>query len=418
MVSILAICIYAYYQFQMNPYRKTAETFEVSESLDRLLSEEEVLSDLSYFMDCLRSRHPAWLDNSGKDKAAEVKYEKMAKSIDAPMTVLELYQMTSEIAAVLHDGHTNVGWYNEEESRYINDFTPLQTYGKPVTINGISAEEIFERFKNIYSYETEEYAELKFYSSAIISEAYMKLCGIDTSAGIDMCFNDGHAQIEKHFDFVRLDEADGYASGDTNNRYVYYEIDEENNVGIFSLISCQYTKTYSDTLYRFFQEVYEKNIGNVIVDLRGNGGGNSYVTNEFIQYLNVASYKSWDNAVRYGWYLHKNENNVLKNKALGWGFSGNVYVLTDIETYSAAMDFAMLIQDNHLGTIVGQPSGNLPDGYGDMLSFQMPNSRLIVNVSYKKWYRIDRSKAGEPVMPDVAVDSNKALEKVYELIAD
>lgn len=91
-------------------------------------------------------------------------------------------------------------------------------------------------------------------------------------------------------------------------------------------------------------------------------------------------------------------------------------MLTDTWTYSSAMDFAMLIADNDLGIIVGQPSGNLPDGYGDCLSFQMPNSRLAIGVSYKKWYRVDQTRAGEPLMPDVETASEEALEKVYELI--
>lgn len=90
-------------------------------------------------------------------------------------------------------------------------------------------------------------------------------------------------------------------------------------------------------------------------------------------------------------------------------------MLTDTWTYSAAMDFAMLIQDNGLGTIVGSPSGNLPDSYGDCLFFQLPNSGMPLTVSYKRWYRIDKSKAGEPIMPDIVVEPEKALEKVYEL---
>ena len=97
-------------------------------------------------------------------------------------------------------------------------------------------------------------------------------------------------------------------------------------------------------------------------------------------------------------------------------FDGQLYVLTNIKTYSAAMDFAMLIADNDLGIIVGEPSGNLPDSYGDILSFQMPNSKLMLCVSHKRWYRIDRSKSGQPIRPDYEVESSEALEKVYELI--
>lgn len=48
-------------------------------------------------------------------------------------------------------------------------------------------------------------------------------------------------------------------------------------------------------------------------------------------------------------------------------------MLTDTWTYSSAMDFAMLIADNDFDIIIGQPSGNLPDGYGDCL---FPNAKF------------------------------------------
>lgn len=93
-----------------------------------------------------------------------------------------------------------------------------------------------------------------------------------------------------------------------------------------------------------------------------------------------------------------------------------VYVLTDVYTYSSGMDFAMLVADNHLGTLIGEPCGNLPDSYGDILRFQLPHSQLNLTVSYKKWWRVDPEKTGEPVIPDILCPSEDAMEKAYELI--
>ncbi len=104
------------------------------------------------------------------------------------------------------------------------------------------------------------------------------------------------------------------------------------------------------------------------MDLRGNGGGNSRVANKFLQYIDVETYRSWDSAIRYGWLLKQNKDVIVNNHKQSETFSGDLYVLTDTFTYSAAMDFAMLIGDNDLGILVGTPSGNLPDSYGDSLS--------------------------------------------------
>lgn len=76
----------------------------------------------------------------------------------------------------------------------------------------------------------------------------------------------------------------------------------------------------------------------------------------------------------------------------------------------------MLMKDNNVGELVGETPGNMPNSYGDILSFQLPNSKLHMYVSYKKWYRIDQTRADEALTPDYSVPQREALEKVYELI--
>ena len=78
----------------------------------------------------------------------------------------------------------------------------------------------------------------------------------------------------------------------------------------------------------------------------------------------------------------------------------------------------MLIGDNDLGSLVGSASGNLPDGYGDILLFQLPNSKLAMGVSFKRWYRVNQSLSGQPLTPDTVVPPSEALDKVYELIGN
>lgn len=410
-----AAALYCGYKLFFDPYRGTAGKMTSSQNLDEILSEEEALEDLAYFMKCLRERHPAWLDASGRDTQAERQYEKELAAINNPTSVLELWRSASRIAASLHDGHTSVNWYGTEY-RYIDDFTALSTYGLPLSIDGISCEDLLAAYREVFSCETDYYAEASFWENAIICEQNLQLCGIDTSDGIVMGFHVDGKNTEQHFDFVPLHEVNGYPAQDTSGEWVSYKLDPENNLGIFTLASCVCNDEYYGTLDDFFKGIFAAGIENIAIDLRGNGGGNSWVANEFIKYLNVTEYRGFDSAVRYGGYLAKNENVTYKNQKKEQVFSGNLYVLTDTWTYSSAMDFAMLIGDNNLGIIIGQPSGNLPDGYGDCLRFQMPKSGLAISVSYKKWYRIDQTRAGEPLMPDIETAPEKALETVYELI--
>ncbi len=410
-----------YYKLCMDPYRGTVKNREYSKELDEMLSVEEALEDLEYMMERFRNHHPAWLEEGNVSVAAvEAQYEvevAAMETMQGEISVLALYQAASRIAAKMHDGHTYPYW-NGEEVLYIHDFSQMNEYGAPLTIDGIPTSAVLEAYKQVTAYELDFYVENQFETQVIVNEYALRLCGVDTSDGVTMTFENGSESVEYHYDFVPIAEVKGYEYSEEEKPWVYYKIDEENNVGIFTLTTCVNNEEYRNVLENFFAEVFAGNIENVVVDLRDNGGGNSGVANEFITYLDVEEYQSWDSGVRFGWYLLENKDIVHKNKQKEQVFNGQVYVLTNIKTYSAAMDFAMLIGDNDLGIIVGEPSGNLPDSYGDILSFQMPNSKLMLCVSHKRWYRIDQSKSGQPIMPDYEVESSEALEKVYELIGN
>lgn len=167
-----------------------------------------------------------------------------------------------------------------------------------------------------------------------------------------------------------------------------------------------------------FTEVKEKEINNVCVDLRNNGGGNSLVANEFIRYLDIDTYKSWGQDWRLGPLIIKSKGSTInneRNKELL--FTGNVYALTSVFTYSSAMDFAMLLTDNNLGAIIGEASGNRPDSYGDITVFKLPKSGLVMQVSTKKWYRVDEECLDEFIEPDIKCESSRALD-VLKLICE
>ena len=81
------------------------------------------------------------------------------------------------------------------------------------------------------------------------------------------------------------------------------------------------------------------------------------------------------------------------------------------------MNFAAAVSDNNIGTVIGETPGNMPAHYGDMLTFQCPNSGLLIKVSYKKFHRIDSAKDEMPLIPDIEVEADKAIEALYETAA-
>ena len=272
---------------------------------------------------------------------------------------------------------------------------------------GMSRDEIYENFLKVWPYELESYAETRF-EKYIVYEEYMNLVGIDTTNGIDVSY--------KTNDTVTMTHMISSAYSPEKIPFIAYEIDEADSLAVFTMNSCKQNAEYNDKLSDFFNEVKSRNIKNVAIDLRENNGGSIPVVKDFLEYIDTDTYQYCNNLnTRMGNFRYK-EKEIIKNNKKQDLFSGNLYVLTSAKTFSAAMDFAMVIQDNKLGKIVGEECGNMPDSYTVNQKYQMPNSKLKLSVSGAKQNRIDESKSGQPLQPDIKTDADNAVEMLKQIL--
>jgi C-terminal processing protease CtpA/Prc len=280
-------------------------------------------------------------------------------------------------------------------------------------IGGVSVNQLYERFQEKFSYELDAWAHHAF-ASRINRGDYLAFVGINIEQEIEIFLerqNDGNT-INKAFAL----QENGIAIPVVTESFYRYSVDRESGVGIFTLRQCIFDKAYKTALKDFFTSVLEGGVHSIIVDLRGNPGGNSLVANEFLRYLPVESYQVGNSTVRFGPINWENQPRRQKNQQAECVFSGNVYVLTSTDSFSAAMDFATLLSDNGLCMVVGEIPGNMPSSYGDVLYFQTPNALLAFTVSYKYFMRPDVSKSNLPLLPDVQVPAHDAMEEALRLI--
>lgn len=399
-------------------------SFRPSESLDTVLSGSQAVEDLDYIIRCLEERHPACM--KGLPGGVELEYQQEREKIaSAPeVTVLSLWQSAARVFSSLGDAHTSIGVNLADAPRLPFTFawkngTLICSGGAydgytVVEIGGVEVGKLYEKFLTQFSYELEAWAQYSF-AARLNRKEYLSFVGLETRGG-EIPFllenpKDG-GSIAVAFELsakapVNMSEAT--PSFD-------YSLNSPAGVGIFTLRQCVYDEAYKAGLQDFFRGVKEQNIHSIIVDLRNNPGGNSLVVDEFIRYLPVETYLTGGSEVRQGPILWKNKPQVQKNKQLTPTFSGKLYVLTGAETFSSALYFATLVSDNKLGIIVGEIPGNMPSSYGDILRFQTPNAHLVFAVSHKYFVRPDESKSDLPLIPDVQVPAEKALDKVIELI--
>lgn len=330
---------------------------------------------------------------------------------------------------MLSDGHTAAFCY-PPDNYYLKDRGLHDLAGNSlVAVNGISTEDIFRQNKALYSYESESYA-----MTALTND-------LTTTMGLDYLGMEIGDEIVYTYETVSGERADvvyypidflapsayrvynrihsGSINTDSaqNDTFVYYSIDEESSLAMLTLNSCKYNDEYIQCVKDMFTEVKNKNIQNVCVDLRRNPGGNSFVANEFIKYLDVDQYDDVGMIWRLGFFEITSSNNVIKNKKYeNLTFYGNVYVLSSYGTYSSAMAFVQYIKDNHLGTIIGEPPGNAPNCGGEVARFKCPNSGIIFQVSTKYYQRIDRDSTDLLLQPDIICNKAEAVDKLMELL--
>lgn len=390
----------------------TSADFEPTLPLDTVLSTGQAQKELKYVYDTVRANHPAFLIDEKAEKKFGDTYLALRKKLgnSETVTVTDLWEMSEELVCTLDDAHTIV---TVSGTLYVSDGCEISSAyknGTLVSIDGISADSMKEHFKNIFPCEPQ----VSFYADYMFGEAlqygsWLTLLGADVSDGVDVVI--GENSEAKHFDMT--DEPPARKQLELCS----YKIDKENSLGIFTLNSCEMSEEYTDKLSEFFGKVKDNDIKNVAVDLRSNGGGTTEVINEFLRYINISDYKLFGGVdIRNGGNLVSYRDEITPNKHVENAFDGKVYVLTSNYTFSSAMDFATVIQDNGIGKVIGETPGNMPTAYGDKLGFQLPESKLVLSVSYKKFYRVDINKSIEPLIPDYTIEADEAEEKLVEYI--
>ncbi len=386
--------------------------FEPTLPLESEISKEQAIKDLKYVFDTVSANHPALLTDGNAENEFNSSYVKLRRELMSKdsVTVTELWEKSAELVCTLDDAHTIVTVSGTQYVSGGDEISDAYESGTLVSIDGISADSMKEHFKKVFPYEPQ----VSFYADYMFGEAlqygsWLTLLGADVSDGIDVVF--GGNNETKHFDMT--DEPPERKQLELCS----YKIDKENSLGIFTLNRCEMSQEYTDRLLEFFSAVRDNNIGNIAVDLRSNGGGTTEVINEFLRYINISDYKLFGGTdIRIGGNLISYRDEITPNKPVDNAFDGRVYALTSNYTFSSAMDFATVIQDNGIGKVIGEIPGNMPTAYGDKRDFQLPESKLVLSVSYKKFYRVDINKSEEPLIPDCTVNADEAPEKLVEYI--
>jgi len=183
-------------------------------------------------------------------------------------------------------------------------------------------------------------------------------------------------------------------------------------------------------------------------DIRENGGGDSTVGDEILKYILPKNFQQIDHAMDCYSQLQKDfhhelcksddkycshykelstksngavqsssTDQLIKRNINGHQFQGHIYLLTSTHTFSSAASFAHAFKHYKIGKIFGEETGGRIVTYGDKMETALPESRLRLTISTKKFYYAGaKENEHRSVLPDVKVPENVALEFTLEEI--
>lgn len=207
-----------------------------------------------------------------------------------------------------------------------------------------------------------------------------------------------------------------------------------------------------------FDQMKDKNILNVIIDIRGNGGGADEVYMKLAEYMinspvniNIGHsyYKyekvpedinqylnTWDDSFRdrtgdviklkNGFYSNPESDTIMHIEPGPNAYKGNYFLLIDAANASATFFLAKYSTDNSLATLVGEETGGNKRGTngGQMFFLNLPNSKIEIDIPLIGNYPLI-PQPDEGIKPDVLVEQTKqdfindydaVLNKTLELI--
>lgn len=404
----------------------------------------------------LQENHPSLFAHHRKADA-DAGFQQLRQKINRPMSRLEFNRLLSPFVALFRDGHTSVdlALESDEMERYVRGggrFFPLRVLilnGKLfagdmtltetnirkgdqiLALNGQSAATLIKQMKQMWSADGEPNAiatlqrlfsyslwatyqwgtrvTIDYLQDGVVKKEVLQ--GLSKEAFLQLTFNSGAVVRQLHL----------YPG----NSLAVVEINSYGNV--------EKTNLFIDSCFRVIKE---KGIRHVALDLRKNGGGNSYIGDYFIAHLQKKPYstvrsKTWhlspmvmqlseehwlkraiansrktytqQGALLVSPQFTPQQGATLKDSSLF--VNANFYLFTGPRTYSSAHMTALAVKCGGLGTIIGQPTGERLNLTGEILTYTAPNSgiKIVIPVATYTTACGDGNQIG--VQPDHLVET-------------
>ncbi|MDB4293090.1 S41 family peptidase [Maribacter sp.] len=452
--------------------------------LENELSPKLMLQDLNILKENLELIHPG-LYVYTTEQEMEVYFEELRASLDQPMKPIVFYRKLVSIHNKIRDGHTFVippeEWsvavethlphfpfdvYHDGEKLFIlknfSDTTEIDEGLEIISINGLSSTEVFDSL--IESWTKDGYN--KTFPAMLIqqdfSEFYANIFG--TAKVYDLVVKKEEIEIPYRIDGLPISEIRTRSMQRyqfdkrpwyNDNKNPPLQLTLKDGVAIlrvptFSINTIEDTKIdYEDFFKAAFTKITNANCNNLIIDIRGNGGGEGDVATELFSYLHdkpfnllkeihtitnkITNKKFFEGNVsstnfqmkaglkRIGENKFTPKPAAARKKHLSLEdkepatpyYGGKVYVLIDGWSFSASGMFTALIKNYNRGIFIGEEAGSNPHTQnGDFEQMlKLPNSGVRMRIPLLHYkMNVNFENTGQGVIPDHYIKNSIAEE--------
>ena len=407
---------------------------------------QDYLDDLDYLFDRVKSIHPC-IDFKTPLGVIEEEMELCKKRAKNCVDRQSFKQIVGSFLRTIGDAHTAIPVF-QEDPQVVLPFSTELVQGQ-VIVNSLRKEIFDEEFsgfrrgsmihylsgRSIEEILEENLQRIPFNNVAWGRKKASRELASHVSLGVqgvEVTYSDSLGRVRTH-DFPLFSASDASVRDCLMNEQrhtfaapVEARILDEHRVGYLKIRSCWDRMIFNNVIlsvfgidpgslpdidrecWALFSAMVEEDIGELIIDLRGNQGGNSRLGHFIYKYLTKKDLLSYRTRVKISEEL-KGRNDSFRDhingEILDYGeirlmfpyetrleeaqlkqlpsFEGTTVVLVDSDTYSSAEWIAAELSANELAIFAGEPTGGGGSVPGDQLYIELPRSELVLAVSCK-----------------------------------
>ncbi len=424
-ILLLAIIAGICYSFPLSVGGKSVDIPKPL-AAETVLTAEQVIEDRDKAIEYMEEIHPYFIlvEDKSDYEDAKQKYIQIAAS---EMGVRDFQAATAEYIGFFQDGHTRLRWTEEEyvdvRSTYHDGKTYVIKDGEITDVyiesfGGIEVETIYEAIDKMFPAENEMAQAINRYNY-VDGKNFLTYVGAEiTDDKISIAFSDG---TEGVFGFYNPSEV---ATATEEEEYTGNSWYMDGDIFVVDFNTCSDDEELRGIASELSKKV-EEGCTKVIIDVRENGGGNSNACVRLLEAMDMKA-PQYDMVIRYSKDAKEQRGYVRSKGMYRWNAKSNgkqnekidLVVLCDRYTFSSATMMCVYVRDGKLGTIIGEPSSNMPNAYGDILYFVLPNSHLYGTVSHKQFIRPDENNNERMLIPEIQTTSEDAYDAAVEFLRE